>query len=138
MISRLIKFGLLAAVVIVGYNYFYGDEEEQQQSREVVNRGVDLGRGLWTSLRGAVDKLRDGEYDGVLNRIGDVLDDLGNKARELGDSDVARRLTQLEQRQEDLQNQERQVGSDDPALQALIDRLTADTEKLMNEIDPDH
>ncbi|MEM6397857.1 MAG: hypothetical protein AAF741_16025 [Bacteroidota bacterium] len=138
MISKLIKLGLFAAVLIVGYNYFFGDEEEKQQSRDLIERGAELGSGLWATLEGAIDKVRDGEYDGVLNRIGNVLDDLGDKVRNLSDSDVARRVSQLEQRKDDLQNQVSQYGEDNPELRQQIDKLTADIETLMNEIDPTH
>ena len=41
--KSLIKLALVALVLILGYNYFYGDEAEQQQAEKIVGKVKDLG-----------------------------------------------------------------------------------------------
>ncbi|MEN0004026.1 MAG: hypothetical protein AAF798_07780 [Bacteroidota bacterium] len=151
MIKSLLK---LAAVLVVGillYNYFMGSEAEKQQSKEIFQKVKDLGSDAWNLLRAEKDKLDEGKYDGALDQITDLLDDLKEKAEDIKDSDLIKRIAELESQKEDLErkmNASERPGNYDQQSRALSSNgsdpneeikrdwknLIEETEKVMNEM----
>ena len=137
MLRFIFKVGVLLLVAVLGYNYFLGSPEEQAQSREIVGKVRDLGRDAWNLLRTERDKLREGKYDGVTERLGSLFSSLRDEARDLGDSDILRRLNNLEQRREALDREigEASTEEEQREIERAVESLTAETEALMNEME---
>jgi hypothetical protein len=103
MIKNLLK---LAAVLVVGilvYNYFMGTEAEKQQSKEIFQKVKDLGSDAWNLLKAEKEKLDEGKYDGALDKISNLIDNLKDKAEAISDSDMLDRIADLERQKDALQ-----------------------------------
>ena len=137
MIRLILKLGFILVIGILGYNYFLGDEDEKAQSREIVGKVRDLGSDAWNLLRSERQKLREGKYDGALDKLDNLYDNLRDKAAALSDSRVLERLEDLDQRRRELEAELAADGEAEPdnSTKRKIDDLTAETEELMNEME---
>ncbi|PHN04456.1 hypothetical protein [Flavilitoribacter nigricans] len=99
----LIKLGLLLVAGILVYNFFFGDETEKAQSREIFEKVGDLGRAGINLLRTEKEKFDDGKYDDALDKIGGLFDKVRDKAEDLNDSELLRDISRLEKKRQDLQ-----------------------------------
>jgi gamma-glutamyl:cysteine ligase YbdK (ATP-grasp superfamily) len=86
-------------------------------------------------LKSEREKLREGKYDGALDKLDQLYTDLEAKARELQDSKALEELQRLGERRREL---EQRLGRDDQpgtTAERELDELTADTEELMHEME---
>ena len=136
MIRTLLKIGALLVVVLLGYNYFFGDETEKAQSREIVGKVGDLGKDAWNLLKSEREKMREGKYDDALEKLDGLYQNLRGKAEALRDSEALERLRELSERRAELE-QMLEDGDDELSRDARrkLDDLTAETEELMNEME---
>ena len=150
--------GLLIGIIAVVYYRFYGNEQEKETSKKVINTGTDLvkdlGKLTWSLLKKGKESLEEGNYDDTMDNITGLIDDLKEKAGKLDDAkEIYDQISQLERKRDELQKDlaQSQVQSYDetgsasgaasaaPAeennLKEDIRRLLNDTEDLMNEIE---
>lgn len=99
----LIKLGLLLVAGILVYNYFFGDEIEKAQSREIFEKVGDLGKAGINLLKSEKEKFDEGKYDDALDKIGGLFDKVRSKAEDLNDSELLKDIGRLEQKRKDLQ-----------------------------------
>ncbi|MEZ6094381.1 MAG: hypothetical protein R3C03_09110 [Pirellulaceae bacterium] len=71
---------LLIAAFLVGYNYFWGTSEEQQQSRLIIAKFKDLGNDVFGLLKSEQTKYGEGKYDEALAKISAGIAFLKEKA----------------------------------------------------------
>ncbi|OAV42699.1 hypothetical protein [Lewinella sp. 4G2] len=136
MIKFIIKLGLVLVVGLVGYNYFFGDAEEKEQSREIVGKVKELGSDAWALLRSEKQKMDDGKYDDALDKLDNLYGELRGKAQDIKDSGALDRLQELSERRGELEELLRQEGDELSAEgKRKLDDLTQDTEVLMNEME---
>lgn len=136
MIKTILKLGALVLLGLLGYNYFLGDAEEKAQSREIVGKARDLGRDAWDLLRSERQKLKDGKYDGALEKLDGLYTDLKEKANDLRDSDALNQLQELGDRRAELEELlKSDTGEPSAEAKRKLNDLTADTEELMNEME---
>lgn len=103
--KTLIQLALLLVLGILVYNYFYGDEQEQQQSKAIFNEARDLGAAAWNLLKSEKEKLDQGKYDEALGKIGSLIDSLRDKAATLKDPNLIDQATKLEEQRQALEQQ---------------------------------
>lgn len=103
--KSLIKLALLLTVGILVYNYFFGDEKEQQQSKAIFEEARDLGESAWNLLKSEKEKFDQGKYDGALDKIGNLIDSIKDKATQLKDSELLNKAAELESRRQELERQ---------------------------------
>lgn len=141
----LIRIVLMLVVGILVYNYFFGSADEKAQSKEVFTTVKDLGKATWDLLKSEKEKFDEGKYDEAVDKIGDLLSSIKDKAEAVNDSGLLDQITQLEERQERLEDQAKErpdsYSSDEEAqkaernikteLRSLID----DTEQLMRKVE---
>ncbi|NJB84886.1 hypothetical protein GGR26_000631 [Lewinella marina] len=135
MFRSLFKLAIILVVAVVAYNYFYGTPDEREQSREIVGKARDLGRDAWQLLQGEREKMREGKYDDALERLETLYTGLREAAHDVNDSGALDRLSELTRRREALEDSlegNRELGT---RARRELDRLTADTEVLMNEME---
>lgn len=130
--KSLIKLGLLLIVGILVYNFFFGNENEKAQSREIFEKVGDLGKAGINLLRSEKEKFDDGKYDDALDKIGNLFDKVRDKAEDLNDSELLRDISRLEKKRQDLK---RAVEEERPEeySQEKKDSLKAEWEQLMEE-----
>ncbi|MFT5833520.1 MAG: hypothetical protein ACI97N_001148 [Cognaticolwellia sp.] len=96
MIKRLIS---LAAMLIIGlliYNTFFGTIEDKE-SVDKITSGV---KELFQSTK---EKYEKGEYNEAIEKIGNVFDQLKDKAGELNSEDYMKNISELEKRKQHLE-----------------------------------
>jgi len=137
MIRSLIKFGLLLVVLVVGYNLFFGTEEEKAQSKEIISKGKDVltevfdfGKSAVNLLKTEKDKFDEGKYDGDLDKLGDIFDQWKDKAEDLQDSELVDKIVDLERTRLSLQ-QEMEESRPEGYDQKEKSKLKEDWEQLL-------
>lgn len=136
MIKTIIKIGLLLVAGLLGYNYFLGDDAEKAQSREIVGKARDLGKDAWDLLKSERTKLKEGKYDGALDKLEGLYGSLKERAGDLADSDALQRINELTQRRDELEKALTDAGGElSTEGKRKLDNLTAETEELMNEME---
>ncbi len=148
MIRTLIKFGFLLVVGLLVYNFFLGTPEEKQQSQRVFDKGKEVLVSVGDLLKSEKEKFDAGKYDTALDKIGDVFDDLKQKAKDFENEDYLGRLEDLENKREELQEELREIdqnvqdeftskGDERKAedLKIEIDRLMDNAKNLVRDMD---
>jgi len=115
MIRTILKLGIIVVLGLLGYNYFFGDATEKAQSREIVGKAKDLGKDAWELLKSERTKMKEGKYDGALEKLDGLYGNLKERAGELADSDALSRINELTQRRDELEKalKRRNRGADE-------------------------
>lgn len=136
MIGKIIRLGIFLVIGLVAYNYFFGDEAEKAQSRELVGKAANLGKDAWGLLKAEKAKMDEGKYDGALDKLGGLFSSLKETATKLRDSDALDRIGELDKQRKAL---EEQLNSTDEATREAaveaVEELTKDTEAIMKRLD---
>lgn len=103
---------VVLAVGLVTYNYFYGNEEEQAQSRGIVGQVRGLASSVTSLLQSEKEKYDQGKYDDAISKMKKSLVILREKAESLG-SNGAVLLNEID----DLQQQEASLEAELESLQ---------------------
>lgn len=82
MIKGLLKVGALLVVGILCYNYFLGTPEEKESSKKIFKTVGELGKSVGNLIQTERQKLDEGKYDGALEKISNLFDELKSKASE--------------------------------------------------------
>lgn len=77
--KSLIKIALLAIVIVLGYNYFYGDQKEQEQAEKIVGKVKDLGSDIKALVMNEREKYDEGKYDNAIDKFSDVINNVKDK-----------------------------------------------------------
>lgn len=146
--KSLFKLALILIVAVVVYNYFFGTTEERQQSERIVSEVKDLGKSAWNLLKSEKEKFDAGKYDDAVNKIGDLIASLKEKAETVQDSGILDDIAQLERKRDELErrierNKVEEYGVGDDGLRDEEadrikndwDELLKDTENLMNRME---
>ena len=81
-------------------------------------------------------KLKDGKYDGALEKLEGLYVSLKDRAGELADSDALDRISELTERRDELEKALKDAGGElSREGKRKLDDLTAETEELMNEME---
>lgn len=112
MIRSLLKIAVLLIACVLVYNYFFGTNEEQENSRKVFGQI----RGVVTSIGHLVhsekDKFDAGKYDAALDKLGGVYKAIRTQARHV-DEKVIHRLDELEGRKSELEQELSEIEQED-------------------------
>lgn len=128
----LIKLALILIVGILVYNYFFGDETEKAQSREIFEKVGDLGKAGINLLKSEKEKFDDGKYDDALDKIGNLFDKVRDKAEDLNDSELLRDVARLEEKRQDLKRKVEE-GRPEEYSQEKKDSLKEEWRRLMED-----
>ncbi len=148
LMKSLLKLAFFLVIAVVGYNYFFGTVEEKESSQKIVRKVRDVGRDAWGLLKSEKAKLKDGKYDGAVDKVsvavkgvGELLGKLSKTAKELEDSGALDRLSELQQKQKELQAQLAEESPDDynevksNQVKSDLKDLLQQTERLMKDMD---
>jgi len=104
MIRSLLKLAALLIAGILVYNYFFGTNEEQENSRKVFGQIRGVVTSVGQLVRSEKDKFDAGKYDAALDKLGGVYKAVRTQAQHV-DEKVIKRLDELENRKEDLEQE---------------------------------
>jgi peptidoglycan hydrolase CwlO-like protein len=85
MIRSLIKWALIALIAIIAYNYFFGNEQEKQQSQSIIEGVGDIGVAAYHLIQDEIQKAKDGKYDEVVQKIQSAIDELRGQGKDSSD-----------------------------------------------------
>ncbi len=123
----------LAAMLIIGlliYNTFFGTEQDRESVEKVTSGFKEL-------FQSTQDKYKNGEYDEAIDKIGDIFNQLKNKAGELQDSDFNESISALEQKKQRLEEllKELETKENTPTRSLVPENLDKDREQIREELE---
>ncbi len=139
MIGKLIRAALFLAVLVIGYNYFYGTAEEKAQSKEIVDGTKDVAKKATNSLKQFLnrqkEKLDDGQYKETTDQIRDLVNDLKKRAEKEGVA-IKEDVKNLELDNERLAEELREAGAnlDKPEMKEKFSKLLEKAEKILKNM----
>lgn len=117
MISSLLKIAALLVAGILIYNYFFGSNDEQENSRKVFGQIRGIVSSVGQLVRSEKDKFDAGKYDAALDKLGGVYKAMRTQARHL-DEKVIKRLDGLEDRKAELEQELNEIEAGEQQAQA--------------------
>ena len=139
MIGFLLKITVLIVVGVLSYNYFFGTDEEKEQSSKVFGQVKDVAVSVGDLAKSEKDKFDAGKYDAALDKLGKAYAVARESTQDL-DAGVLKRIGGLEQRKEVLQKEIDSIekaenaapaGKDTEAQQQRREKLRREMEKLI-------
>ena len=112
MIRSLLKIAALLIAGILIYNYFFGTNEEQENSRKVFGQIRGVVSSVGQLVRSEKDKFDAGKYDAALDKLGGVYKAIRTQARHV-DEKVIKRLDELEDRKTELEKELNEIEAGD-------------------------
>src|SRR5690625_6433924 len=68
------RWALMLVVLIVGYNYFFGDSHEKTESQEIIDKVKDLGESLFGFVVNEKERMEQGKYEGLFDQVENLFD----------------------------------------------------------------
>jgi glutaredoxin 2 len=139
MIRSAIKIILVLVAGVLIYNFFYGTDEEREQSKRIVGEFKEVGVAVKDLLQSEKEKLDEGKYDDALDKMGNLFEKVRNGVEKL-DPDAISSLNRLERKRRDLEEEVHQKNEDELTnaekddINAEMEELLQDTERLLEEI----
>lgn len=117
LVRYLVPLVLLLSTFLVGYNYFLGNEEEKEQSRQIVAKVTNLGRDILGLLQSEKEKFDAGKYDDAIGRIQSGIDQLTRRVSEVGASqEIEGELRSLRQERDSIIHEFEQLKQASPTM----------------------
>jgi len=126
MIRSLFKLAILLVLGILIYNYFFGTNSEQEQSKQVFGQMRNVVVSVGQLMKSEKTKYDAGKYDKVLDKLGETYKAVRSRAKYV-DEKVLTRLDELEAKKADLQDDLNKIEQGDQ--QAAVAERTATTAK---------
>lgn len=127
MFKWLIRLLIFLLILIIGYNYFFGNKEEKESSEQIVTQVKSLGKTLGGVLKSEKEKFDSGKYDEALDKVGNFIHGMKKQADKL-DAKQLQQLNELEAKQHLMQKHL------DENKDSNIDLSKADREALQKEL----
>ena len=83
MIRSIITTAVFLVVGLLVYNYFFGDQQEKEQAKEIFGKGAEVVGAGADLLKAEYQKFKDGKYDKALDNIGNLLNNIKEKGGDL-------------------------------------------------------
>ncbi|MEO0337989.1 MAG: hypothetical protein AAF242_02130 [Bacteroidota bacterium] len=151
MIRRLLYLGVVLVGLLVGYNYFFGNAEERENARGIVEEVKNIGKASWDLLKTEKEKLEAGKYDGAAEKIKGVFDKLKGIAKDNNDQQHYSELEDLEAKRKDLEQRlealdkpqeysstsltQQQNSEDEAAIKKDLLELYQEAERVLREME---
>lgn len=68
------RWAVMLIVLIVGYNYFFGDSHEKSESQEIIGKVKDLGESLFGFVVNEKERMEQGKYEGLFDKVENLFD----------------------------------------------------------------
>lgn len=122
LLKKLIGLAICVATLIVGYNFFWGNEEEQASSRKIIAQVKDLTGSVTKLLSSEKEKYEDGKYDDALSKMKQTIAVMKQKAMAMGDSgkQLMDKVNDLERREEQLKQDLAGLKENGPATGRMM------------------
>lgn len=130
----LLKLVLIVAVLLIGYNYFLGNESEKQNSKEIIQKIEDLGVSIGALMKSEKQKYDSGKYEDALENVQQLIGSIKEKIKDL---DLSEKLDKIEKKKNELSERLRDAqedelsGEDKTKIDKGLQDILLDLEELM-------
>jgi len=139
---RILSLVVFAAIAFMGYNHFYGTDEDRAVNREITDGVKGVGSAVGKLFQSAKENYNDGKFDDAIEKTGNVISQLGKKAQEIGQN-FPERLKELEEKRNQLDKlieTTKTTRSSEPekqneAIKDEMSELMEELEALKNDMD---
>ena len=121
MIKGLIKIALLLIVGILCYNYFFGDPEEKATSQKVFDEIKDVGTAVKDFVVDEHQRIKDGKYKKVLDKIDDTLTGIEAKVKNM-DPETIEEYKELKRESKRMEDELNNVQEDETSKLSKEDK----------------
>jgi len=101
MIRKLISLVILAVIGLMGYNMFFGTEEDKARGQAVAKETKELVSSVVGFLKAEKDNYDSGKFDNAMQKLNKAVKNVSQKAQEIGGS-MPERVRQLEDKKNQL------------------------------------
>lgn len=126
---RLLSWVIILVFALVGYNYFFGNAEEKENAKEIVNEVKDLGKASWDLLKSEKEKAEAGKYDEAADKFKDIFERLKGIATDENNREYIDRLADLERKRQELERKLEGMDRPNDYSNNLSSETTADPEE---------
>jgi phosphopantetheine adenylyltransferase len=129
MIRRLLSLGVMLIIGLLAYNMMFGYEADKENAKQITNGVKEL-------IQSTKEKYKNGEYNEAIDRIGDVFNQLKNKADKLNNGEYADDISELEERKQRLEEMLRELEEkENTTTRSLVPQdLTNDKDAILKEM----
>jgi SMC interacting uncharacterized protein involved in chromosome segregation len=105
--KKLLGLIVVAACLLVGYNYFWGTPEEKESAQKIIGEFTNLSNSVKNLLVSEKDKFDEGKYDTAISKLKEAVAVLKEKATSMGSDGqrVLNSVNELEQKEEALEEE---------------------------------
>lgn len=101
MIRKLISLVILAVIGLMGYNMFFGTEEDKARGQAVAKETKELVGSVVGFLKAEKENYDSGKFDNAMQKLNKAVKNVSQKAQEIGGS-MPERVRQLEEKKNQL------------------------------------
>jgi len=101
MIRKLISLVILVVVGLMGYNMFFGTEEDKARGRVVAKETKELVGSIVGFLKAEKENYDAGKYDDAMTKLNKAFKNISSKAQEIG-GNLPERVKELEEKKDQL------------------------------------
>ncbi len=101
MIRRLISLVILVVVALMGYNMFFGTEEDKARGKAVAKETKELVGSIVGLLKAEKENYDSGKFDDAMQKLNKAFKNISQKAQEVG-GNLPERVKELEDKKEQL------------------------------------
>ncbi len=143
MIKSALKLVAILVIGILIYNLFLGTDDEKQGAKKIVGEMKDVGVAVGDLLKTEKQKFDKGKYDKAIDKIGGMLSNLRQNAKDF-DQKYVKRLDELEKKRKQLQNELDAVDEttlpdsetvETKAIKEKIKALAQESDALLKDLD---
>jgi len=127
---RLVSLAAMLIIGLVVYNFMFVDEADKENAKQITSGIKDL-------LQSTKDKYKSGEYNEAIDKIGDVFNQLKDKAEKLNSGEYAEDIAELQDRKNRLEEMLKELeNKEKTATRSLAPQdLTGDKEAIQRELE---
>ncbi len=134
--KTLLKIALIAIVAVLGYNYFYGDEKEQEQAERIVGKVKDLGSDLKALVLNEKEKYNEGKYDKTVEKFNDLISSVKEKISSIDLEKLEKRKDGIEESLKKLKKKTEDVTEEETKnIESEMQELLEDISKAIEDIE---
>ena len=101
MIRRLISLVILVVVALMGYNMFFGTEEDKARGQAVAKETKELVGSIVGFLKAEKQNYDSGKYEDAMKKLNKAFKNISSKAQEIG-GNLPERVKELEEKKDQL------------------------------------
>ena len=129
MLKKLLSLSIMLIIGLLAYNMMFGDEADKENAKQITNGVKEL-------IRSTKEKYKDGEYNEAISKIGDIFNNLKDKADKVSNGEYTDDINALQQRKERLEDMLRALEQKEKSSGSSLapEDFTQDKDAILREM----